>query len=516
MKKQSRETNSIINFSAASINQVLILFLNLISKSIFLKSLGTVFMGINGLFTNIFLLLSFAEFGIGSVMVYSLYAPINRGDEKEIAAIYHLFRKIYITLSFVITAIGLLIIPLIPLIINVEQDISNIKIYYSMYLISVVVSNTFMYKSHIILADQRGYILSVYNLFFEVSTILIQIFILLRTGSYIMYLTISIIKNCLYAAMTSHKVRALYPFLKNKYEKFKVDKAEKKVIYTKIFDVFSYKFARVFITGTDNVLISILVGTIWVGYYSNYDMIVMGVMSLVQTLYVGISASVGDFIAEKDIESQYRVFEIIQTLNIWITGFTTTCLFILFQDFIALWLGKEYVIDFKIVILIVINYYLVCNRKSISMFREASGMFSKIRNVMFLAAVMNIVLSVGLGRLIGIYGVLLGTIISALSTYYWYEGRLLIKDKFKTSMKPFIKDQIENLIYTCVSIVLTSIAVITIKDVTVFNFIMKMMICLLVPNIFYFVILKNKDQTKVLIEMAMRNYRKIRRRLKNV
>lgn len=515
MKKQSREANSIINFSAASINQVLILFLNLIAKNIFLKTLGTVFMGINGLFNNIFLLLSFAEFGIGSVMIYSLYSPINKDDKKEISTIYHMFKKIYIILSLVITAIGLVIIPLIPLIINVDYDISNIKIYYLLYLVIVVVENTYMYKSHIILADQRGYILSVYNLFFGVASLLIQILILLKTKNYLLYLSVSVARTCLYAFITSYKVQKLYPFLINKYDDLGVDKAEKRVIYTKILDVFSYKFARVFITGTDNLLISILVGTIWVGYYSNYDMIVVGVMSLVQTLYVGISASVGDFIAERDIDSQYYVFEIIQTLNIWVTGFTTTCLFILFQDFISLWLGREYVIDFKIVILIIINYYLVCNRKSISMFREASGMFNKIRNIMLLAAIMNIVLSIGLGHLMGIYGILLGTIISALSTYYWYEGRLLIKDKFNASMKPFIKDQAENFIYTCISILLTSVVVSAIKDVTIVSFIIKMIICVIVPNTFYFMVLRNKNQTKLLMEMARRNYNKIRKRLRN-
>ena len=118
MNKQSRELNSIRNFVAGAINQILMLLLGLFAKNILIKTLGTTFLGLNGLFSNIFILLSFAELGIGSVMVYSLYGPITRNDELEISTIYHFFKKIYIILSIVTMAIGIMIIPFLPLIIK--------------------------------------------------------------------------------------------------------------------------------------------------------------------------------------------------------------------------------------------------------------------------------------------------------------------------------------------------------------------------------------------------------------
>lgn len=512
MNNTSREANSIRNFIVGVLNQVLILFLNLLAKSIFIKSLGPVFMGLNGLFTNIFLLLSFAEFGIGSVMVYSLYGPISRDDKGEVTTIYKLFKKIYIVLSITIGIIGIAIIPLLPLIVNVEKPIANLTFFYCLYLTGVVISNIYMYKAHIILADQKTYILSLYGLVFESAALIFQIIFLIRTKNYGVYLLIFITKNLLYGLATSYKVHSLYPFLRKTGDSGQLDEAEKKTIYKKIVDVFSYKFARVFINGTDNILISILVGTIWVGYYSNYDLVIMGVLGLVTTFYSGISASVGNLVAKEDLEHQYNIFELIQILNMWITGFTITCLYILFQDFIGLWLGGAYIIDFKIVILILINYYLVCNRKSITIFREAAGMFNKIKNAVFLGALLNIILSLVLGYLIGIYGILLGTTISAVSTYYWYEAKILMRDKFSKSMKPLIKNQIENIIYTIVSIALTSVAVYPIKSTSLASFILKAIICLVVPNIFYILILKRKERFKVIIELMLRNYNNIRGR----
>ncbi len=515
MKKHTREFNSIRNFTIGLLNQILMLVLGLVSKNIFLKSLGTTYMGINGLFTNIFLLLSFAEFGIGSVMVFSLYSPLAKEKYGEISAVYDYFRKMYKKLSLIIMTAGLFVIPLLPLIVNVDPgvDLGNVKVYYGLYLTGVVISNTYMYKSHMILADQKNYILSLFNMVFENGTALIQIFILLKTGNYYLYLAAFVAKNAIYSLAVSYKVSKLYPYLNNKETEYQISEEERSGIFSKIKDVFGYKFARTFITGTDNIIISVLVGTIWVGYYSNYDLIIVGVTGLIGTFYGGISASVGDFVASKRIEDQYGMFETIQILNIWIAGFTVTSLFILFQDFIVIWLGQEYVIDFKIVILIIINYYLVCNRKSTTIFREASGMFNKVKYAMFLGAGINIVLSIVLGYFFGIYGILLGTIISSLSTYYWYEPMLLMIDQFSMSMKPFIKLQLENLIYVCLSIAITSVAVMPIKTVTLGSFAIKMIICLVVPNIFYVIVLSRKDKFKSVLNIFSRYYRKLKRRL---
>lgn len=507
MNNDSREINSTRNLIVGASNQVIILILNLVSKSVFIKMLGPVFMGLNGLFTNIFLLLSFAEFGIGSVMIYSLYQPINRRNKDEVTSVYRFFRKIYLRLSVIIGAIGLGVIPLLPFIVNTEVAIENLTFMYVLYLLGITVSNTYIYKANMIIADQKAYIVSLHLLLFEVVSMLIQIFVLLKTQSYTYYLLVFIVKHILYGLALSYQVRKLYPFLMQQKEYVAVKTQEKKRIFEKIRDVFGYRFASVFITGTDNILISILVGTIWVGYYSNYDLIIVGVLSLVTVFYEAISASVGSLVVRENIDHQYYIFKIVQNLNMWIVGFTTTALFILFQDFITLWLGEQYVIDFKIVMLIILNYYLICNRKSISIFREASGMFNKIKYAVFIGALLNILLSISLGAVFGIYGILLGTTLSTLATYYWYEAKLLLEDKFNTDLIPFTKNQTETIIYTIISIVLTTIAVAPIKGVTIQTFILKMIISLFIPNLFYVILLSRKKGMGNVIKNSIGNLR---------
>lgn len=507
MNSDSREINSTRNFIVGAFNQVVVLILNLVSKSVFIRTLGPVFMGLNGLFTNIFLLLSFAEFGIGSVMIYSLYKPINQKKQDDVTSVYRYFRKLYLGLSLLMGVLGIAIIPFLPLIVNTEVMIENLTIIYLLYLVGITISNTNIYKANMIIADQKAYIVSWHLLLFEVGSILAQIFVLLQTKSYLYYLLVFIAKNGLYGLALSYQIRRLYPFLMEAKAYPAIKTEEKREIFRKIRDVFGYKFARVFITGTDNIVISIIVGTIWVGYYSNYDLIIVGVLMLVTVFYEAISASVGSLVVKENLAHQFSIFEIVQNLNMWIAGFTTTSLFILFQDFITLWLGQEYVIDFRIVLLIIMNYYLVCNRKSISIFREASGMFNKIKYAVFVGAFLNILLSVFLGSMCGLAGVLLGTILSTITTYYWYEAKLLLHDKFGKNLNLFVKNQLESILYTVISIALTAMVVMPIQQITISSFLLKMVLCLIVPNVFYMFVLRRKRGMDQVIKNSIQNMR---------
>jgi hypothetical protein len=509
MNTQSRQVNSIRNFIVGAISQFFFLFLNLVVKTVFIRTLGTEYLGINGLFTNMFMLLSFAEFGISSVMVFCLYEPIAKDAFEKITVIYRFFKKIYIIMSLIVLLIGISVTPTLKYLVNTETAINKVTLYYILFLVSITINNLNIYKSHLIIADQKKYIVSLCEFFFNGMALILQIFFLIQTKDYSLYLTIVIGKNILYSFYITRKVNVLYPFLKEKILINTMSLKEKHQIAKKISDVFIYKFARSLLNGTDNIIISILVGTVWVGYYSNYDLIIVGVLSLVTTFNSGISASIGNLLVKETVENQYKIFNITQVINYWIAGFTTTCLLVLFQDFITLWVGKKYLFDWKIVIVIVLNYYLNCTRDSIKVFREAGGMFEKVEFVMILAAAINIILSLLLGAVLGIFGILLATSIATLSTFYWYEAKLLMESKFGCSVRIYLKNQIKGLFLTIISVLITSVCVLAIKDVTVISFIIKTGLCLVVPNIFYFIVLKREEEFQQLLLIIVGYYNKL-------
>ena len=96
----SRTKNSFKNIINNNIYQLLSIILNFVVRTIFIKTLGEKFLGLNGIFTNILSILSLAELGIGTSMVYSMYKPIAKNDKnklKELVSYYKiLYRKIAI------------------------------------------------------------------------------------------------------------------------------------------------------------------------------------------------------------------------------------------------------------------------------------------------------------------------------------------------------------------------------------------------------------------------------------
>ena len=82
MNETSRTINTVRNMSFGVVSQIIMVILNFINRTVFIYVLGEQYLCINGLFTNILTVLSFAELGIGNAIVYGLYKPIANNDKK--------------------------------------------------------------------------------------------------------------------------------------------------------------------------------------------------------------------------------------------------------------------------------------------------------------------------------------------------------------------------------------------------------------------------------------------------
>ena len=111
----SRSKNAILNIIFGYLAQIGLLILSFIGRKIFLIFLSVDYLGINGLYSNILTVLSLAELGIDTALVFSLYKPIAEENTPLINALLKYFKKIYYCLAIGIFLIGLAIIPLFHL-----------------------------------------------------------------------------------------------------------------------------------------------------------------------------------------------------------------------------------------------------------------------------------------------------------------------------------------------------------------------------------------------------------------
>ena len=133
----SRTVNVIKNMSVGLIGQFLSLILSFVSRTIFIKYLSADYLGLNGIFTNILSILSFAEMGIGSAIVFALYKPLAENNIPLIQSIMAFYEKIYRIIGFVVFSLGLVITPFLNLIIKEKPQINeNLTVIYFLFLLT--------------------------------------------------------------------------------------------------------------------------------------------------------------------------------------------------------------------------------------------------------------------------------------------------------------------------------------------------------------------------------------------
>ena len=145
--KESRTKYTFLNSITGMIVKIVTIVVVFVTRTVFIKTLGIQYAGVSGVFSNVLTVLSFAEMGIGSAIVYALYKPIADNDEVQIAKLMNAYKKIYSIIAVVILALGLCLIPFLGFIItDVPDIIEDIRLIYVLYLLNTASSYLLIYK----------------------------------------------------------------------------------------------------------------------------------------------------------------------------------------------------------------------------------------------------------------------------------------------------------------------------------------------------------------------------------
>lgn len=499
-KERSRIKNTIRNTTYGISGQMLTYAFTFIYRTVFIYTLGVTYLGINGVFTNLLSILSLAELGIGAAITFSLYKPLAEGNIKEIITLMSFYAKTYKVVALFITILGISIAPFLDVFIKEESVIPNLTLIYFLILADSIVSYFFAYKRSLIIADQRGYINTINLNSFAIIRNLLQISMLLITKEFIYTLVIQIICTLVSNISISLKVNKLYPYLRGGTE-VKLGKEYKTDLFKKLRAMSYHNIGSVVVLGTDNLLISSLVGVYWVGLYSNYLMIISIIRNIIGQFYNSIIASIGNLTASEDVDKSYNIFNKLFFLNYWIYSFASICLFTLYNPFITLWLGDKYLLDQLIVIVIVINFYLSGMRQNVLAYRNALGLYWNDRYKPIAEAIINLVASLILIKYFGLIGVFLGTTISLITTSFWVEPYILFKHYFKKRVRYYFTKYIVRFILTLLIATLMQLLANTIFQYTWGSFILLTILCILVFNVIFILIYIKSAELKYLVRI---------------
>ena len=502
LEVKSRTEYSARNTTVAMVARVIAILAGYLTRVVFTHTLSEDYAGINGLFTDILNVLALSELGVETAITYALYGPISEGDIEKQKSLMRLYRKIYRIVACVVLVLGLLIIPFLGVLIRDQPQVEHLIFIYLMYLFNSVVSYLLIYRRTLVDAHQLSYIGVLYQTGFLIFQNLVQIAILYFTGNFILFL--AVLNLCTIGSNVAISARAvkMYPYLKDKNVQ-KLSVGEKRGIYQNIRAMLMHKVGNVMVNNTDNLLLSALVGTLSVGCYSNYFLVIGSVNQVLKQVFQGITASVGNLGVEEGRERIKKIFEASFFIGQWMFGLAAICLYVALDPFVELSFGPQYVFSREITLILCLNFYLTGMRQAALVFRDSMGVFRFDRYKAIPEAVINIVVSLVLGRMMGTAGIFLGTMVSTVTTSLWVEPYMLYRHRLQASSKPYF---LRYFLYAAVTFLLWWGEELLCRQIVgglLWTCLLRLVLCFVITNVVYFLLYHRTREFRLLWQKAL-------------
>ena len=511
----SRTYNSILIMITGMGSKIITLMLSFITRTIFIRTLGAEYLGLNGLFTSVLTMLSLADLGIGSAISYYLYKPVADNDIEKIKSFTQFYKVSYRKIGLIIAIIGLSLVPILDKLVNFDVKVDiNIYVVYILFLSNSVVSYLFFaYRTTILNVYQKSYISNIITLIFQVLNSIATIVILLISKNYILTLVTSNILTIIQNLVISFYSVRFFPFLSDK-NIIPLEKKEKEGLFVDIKAVFILKLSALLFNSSDNIVISSVVGTVYTGLNSNYLLIINGVLNFAALVEASFIAGVGNLNAIYDRDTKFKYFKRFDFINFWIKSFCAVCFYQLLNPFIILWIGKEYIFSNETVILITLNFISQQLLVTLYTFRETMGLFNYGKYLQLVASVANILLSIIWGKSLGVFGVFLATSVTFISIYAINFIRIVFRHGFNISPINHIKKYITYILVTIFNAIIVHTICLMFTNLNWITFVYQLIVSITIPNIIIYLFYRKTEEFNYVNNKSLMILNNIKMKLK--
>ena len=415
-----RVHRSVMNIKVGMLFYILSLFLAFFSRKIFLDCLGAEFIGLTGMLMNIMGYLNVAELGIGTSIVYFLYKPLQEDNHDKINDVMSMLAFLYCCIGGVILTGGIFISFFFPWWFGrLETGLPLVYFAFYSFLLSSAAGYIFNYKQLLVSANQRQYLVSAYFQTIGIVQSITQILLAWYYRNLWLWVVVGLVFTIIGIIVFNIRIRQIYPWLKIDLKKGCYNLKKYPEVLKKTRQVFIHKIKDMILCHSDEVLVGMFVSVVSVAYYGNYTMITSKLNVLVNILSEGMSAGIGNLLAEGNEKNIMKVFWELTAARFFILGLIIFSLLMFFQTFVNCWLGQQYLLDDIIVYLLIFYIFIRYQSAAVYIFRGAAGLYSDVWTS-WLELVLNLSITILLAPSYGIIGILLGKIISfTLISAFW-------------------------------------------------------------------------------------------------
>ena len=455
-RKLERTENVKRNVSFGLINKVVALLLPFIVRTVLIYKFGVDYLGLNSVFSSILQVLSLAELGFGTAVVFSLYEPIARDDTETICAYLNTYRKVYLVMGGVVLALGLIIMPFLPFLVRgrvIPGDL-NLYLWYFVFLSDAVISYLlYAYKMCIPTAFQRDDLLSRIDIAIMTIKSVLQILVLLYSRNFYLYLIMFPITTVLRNFMISAVVSKKFPEYT---ARGSISKEQSADLRKRVGGLMINRVCMISRNGIDSVCISAFLGLTITGIYHSYFYVLNALVGISMILGTAMTPGVGNSIVTDTREKNYTDMRRFNYLYMIIAGWASVCMLCLYQPFVRVWLGEKLMLSNAAVIALSLYFYVLKMVDMRTVYSEAAGLWWDFRYMMIIEAIANIALNIILVRAWGVVGIISSTIISLIFANFLGSSGILFKQYFKNGkLGEFFADHARYFLVTAAVTVVT-------------------------------------------------------------
>ena len=471
-------------------------------RTAMLYYMGEQYLGLSGLFTSILHILNLAELGVGSAMVFSMYQPIAEDDEAAICALMRLYRTYYRIIGLVIGVVGIALTPMIPhLIKGTVPDGLNVYVLYLLNLGATVLTYwLFAYKNCLLNAHQRTDVSSLVTILTTTVQYGLQLVIMIVWKNYYLHMIVALLTQALNNVITAFVANKMYP----RYQaRGKLDREKTRSINGRIRDLFTSKMGSVILTSGDSVVISAFLGLSVLAVYQNYYFILTSVLGIVEIMLQSVMAGLGNSFLTETKQKNFKDLKKFTFLFIWLTGLFSCCFLALYQPFMEIWVGKGLMLGNSAVIWLALYFFVCTLCRLLSVYKDAAGLWHKDRFRPLVAAVVNVTLNLLWVRSMGVYGVLMSTVVSVTVVELpWLLYNIFTVFFYKTYFGEYIRHLLGLILAAAVAAVAVWLICLPIQGNPWVSLVLRGIVGVTVPNLLLWLLLHRTQQFIPAVQMV--------------
>lgn len=501
--KFERSRNSARNLTYGFISRIYNLIVPFLMRTAIIYLLGMEYAGLNGLFSSILSVLNLAELGVGSALVFSMYEPAANDDTEKICALMNLYKKYYRIIGLVILLLGISITPILTNLVkgDIPDGLNLYVLYYLNLGVTVLSYWLFAYKNCLLFVFQRNDIGDKIGYVINTLKCVGQFLVLILLRDYYWYLIVAMAFGIAGNILTAIIVDKRYPQYKATGQ---LQQSEIKTINKRVADLFTSKIGSIVVDSVDTIVISAFLGLTALALYQNYFVILNMVMGFITIITSAALASIGNSLITESEEKNFNDLKKLTLLFAWLGAFSVCCLACLYQPFMTLWVGKENLLPFSMVITFCVYFFVKIINTLLNVYKDAAGVWHKDRFRPLVTALANLAMNLIMVQFWGLYGILLSTVLSTvLVGMPW-----LFKNLFSTIFTVRPKNYIFSILrYLALAALACTVCIFVCRFVSfnslVITLVVRLIICTIIPNIMMYIAYRKSNELKGLVNLAV-------------